>query len=114
VITLWHNPRCSKSRQTLALIEAAGAPVTLRIYLEDAPSAAEITAARQALGTPPLIDMMRSKDALFKELGLRKDMDEADLRAAMVAHPALIERPIVIKGDRAVLGRPPENVMALL
>lgn len=114
MITLWHNPRCSKSRQTLALIEDAGAAVTVRKYLEDAPSSAELEAARTALGNPPTIQMMRKGEAVFKELGLSKDSSDTDLIAAMATHPILIERPIAFKGTRAVIGRPPEAVKDLL
>lgn len=113
MITLWHNPRCSKSRQALALIEAAGVPLTLRRYLEDAPSETEITQAREALGLRA-IEMMRTGEKVFKELGLRKDAPEQTLIAAMAAHPILIERPIAFGPDRAVIGRPPEAVQALL
>ena len=113
MITLWHNPRCSKSRQALALIEAAGVPLTLRRYLEDAPSAAEITAARDALGLTA-IEMMRTGEKVFKELSLTRDTPEAELIAAMEAHPILIERPIAFGPSRAVIGRPPEAVQALL
>ncbi|MGJ8617577.1 MAG: arsenate reductase (glutaredoxin) [Sulfitobacter sp.] len=114
MITLWHNPRCSKSRQTLALIEEAGASVTVRKYLEDAPSAAELSAARVALGDLPVIQMMRTGERVFRDLGLTKDTPDADLIAAMAAHPILIERPIAFKGKRAVIGRPPEAVQDLL
>ncbi|MEW9920843.1 arsenate reductase (glutaredoxin) [Marimonas sp. MJW-29] len=114
MITLWHNPRCSKSRQALALLEDAGAHVIVRRYLEDAPSADEIAATRTALGNPPVIEMMRKGEKLFKELGLNKDTPDTELIAAMAAHPILIERPVAIKSDRAVIGRPPENVRDLL
>lgn len=114
MITLWHNPRCSKSRQTLALIEAAGSEVTLRLYLQEPPTLAEIDAIRLALGNPPPIQMMRSGEKVFKELGLRKDSPAADLMAAMAQHPILIERPIALKAGRAIIGRPPEAVNALL
>ncbi len=114
MITLWHNPRCSKSRQALALLEDAGADVTIRRYLEDAPSADEIGQVRKLMGNPPVIQMMRTGEAVFKELGLSKTSDEADLIAAMAAHPILIERPVAIKGNRAVIGRPPENIRDLL
>ncbi|EEB85923.1 arsenate reductase (glutaredoxin) [Roseobacter sp. GAI101] len=113
MITLWHNPRCSKSRQTLALIEASGTKVKIRRYLEDAPSLAELEAARSALGLSP-IAMMRTGEARFKELGLRKDSDDALLMQAMADAPILIERPIAFKGTKAVIGRPPEAVNALL
>tara|TARA_R110000787_G_scaffold150544_1_gene264441 strand:- start:154 stop:498 length:345 start_codon:yes stop_codon:yes gene_type:complete len=114
MITLWHSPRCSKSREALALIEAAGCPVTLRKYLDDPPSVAELNAARLALGSPPVIQMMRKGESVFKELGLSKSTPDAELIAAMAAHPILIERPIAFKGARAVIGRPPETVKDLL
>ncbi|HBS51192.1 MAG TPA: arsenate reductase (glutaredoxin) [Rhodobacteraceae bacterium] len=114
MIELWHNPRCSKSRAALALLEERGAEVRVRLYLKDAPMGDELTAARAALGNPPAIEMMRSGDKLFKELGLSKaDPDEA-LIAAMAAHPPLIERPLALKDGRAVIGRPPERVLGLL
>jgi arsenate reductase len=111
MITIWHNPRCSKSRQTLALIEDKG-NVTIRKYLEDAPSADEIRAARDLLGIKA-IDMMRPKEAAFKEMGLAKTDDEETLIAAMATNPKLIERPIVFANGKAALGRPPEAVLAL-
>lgn len=114
MITLWHNPRCSKSRQTLALIEAAGVDVTVRLYLQDAPNIEEIAQMRRALGDLPAIKMMRSGEKLFKELGLHKDMDDDTLLAAMAANPILIERPIALKDGQAVIGRPPEAVEVML
>ena len=69
MITIWHNPRCSKSRQALALIEASGAPFTLRKYLEDTPTLEELKAARAALGDPPVRDMVRTGEKAFKEAG---------------------------------------------
>jgi arsenate reductase (glutaredoxin) len=113
VITIWHNPRCSKSRQTLALIEAAGAKVAVRRYLDSPPTLAELEAAATALGLRP-IEMIRKGRARFKELGLSKDSEDAVLLKAMADNPILIERPIVFKGAKAVIGRPPESVNALL
>lgn len=113
MITLWHNPRCSKSRQTLALIEEAGTPVTLRRYLEDAPSLSELERARAALDIPA-IQMLRPSEKLFNELGLSRNDDDDTLLAAAAAHPILIERPIAFVDTRAVIGRPPEAVTALL
>lgn len=113
MITLWHNPRCSKSRQTLALIEEAGVPVTVRRYLEDAPTRDEIVAARDTLGLRA-IEMLRTGEKVFKELNLTKDSPEDMLLNAMAAHPILIERPIAFAQDRAVIGRPPEAVRVLL
>lgn len=111
--TIWHNPRCSKSRQTLALLEERGVQPTVRRYLEDAPSATEIKAALAMLGLKA-IDLMRTKEAAFKEQGLSADMSEDVLIAAMAREPKLIERPVVFTGTRARLGRPPEAVLDLL
>lgn len=113
MITLWHNPRCSKSRQALALLEEAGAEVTQRLYLKDVPDLAEVEALQNALGLSA-VQMMRTGEKVFKEAELRKDMDEQELRAAMVAHPILIERPIAVSNGTAVIGRPPQDVLSLL
>ncbi len=113
-ITLWHNPRCSKSREALRLLTEAGASVTERRYLVDAPTRAEIDALRAALGVPAPIDMMRPKEAEFRDMGLSRDSDADTLLNAIVACPKLIERPIAVRGARAVIGRPPEDVLALL
>lgn len=112
MITIWHNPRCSKSRQTLALGETKG-EVTVRLYLEDAPSLEELTEVHALLGVP-VIDMMRPKETLFKDLGLSKSDDDAVLMAAMTENPKLIERPIVLANGKAALGRPPEAVLDIL
>jgi arsenate reductase len=112
-VTLWHNPRCSKSRAALKLLEEAGATITLRLYLQDPPSRTELAALQAALGRPA-IDMVRTGEAAFREAGLSKTYPEARLLDAMAAHPALIERPVAIRGDRAVIGRPPEAVLSLL
>ena len=114
MIEFWHNPRCSKSRQALALLEARGVPVQVRRYLDDAPGADQIRAAWVALGRPPMIQMMRTGEAVFKDLGLSRDADDAALIAAMADHPILIERPLALSGERAVIGRPPERVLDLL
>ena len=114
VIELWHNPRCSKSRAALRLLQERGAEVKLRRYLEDAPTLAELAAARAALGNPPVIEMMRPGEKLFRELGLARTDPDDRLLAAMAEHPILIERPLAIAGGRAVIGRPPEKVLELL
>ena len=106
---IWHNPRCSKSRQTLALLEAPD----IRLYLQDPPDATEITHALQLLDIPA-IALMRRGEAAFKELGLTKDTPAPALIAAMAAHPILIERPVVLANGKAALGRPPEAVLAIL
>ncbi len=112
---IWHNPRCSKSRQTLALIEAAGVSPVVRRYLEEPPSAEELAAALAALGIGPW-DLVRMGEPEAKALGLKDWPQDAERWiAAMVDHPRLIERPVVITVDgRAVVGRPPENVNAIL
>jgi arsenate reductase len=112
-VTIWHNPRCSKSRQTLALIEERGVQPQVRKYLEDPPGEEEIRAALAALGRAP-IEAMRVKEARFKELGLSGDSDSETLIRAMAENPVLIERPIVFRGSKAALGRPPEAVLDLL
>ncbi|UWQ26172.1 arsenate reductase (glutaredoxin) [Leisingera aquaemixtae] len=113
MISYWHNPRCSKSRAGLALLEERGADVQVRLYLQDAPSIAEIKTVQAALGVSA-VQMMRTGEKVFKDLGLSKGSAEEDLLAAMAAHPVLIERPIAIKDGKAVIGRPTEAVEALL
>ena len=112
-VIIWHNPRCSKSRQTLALVEEQGITPVVRKYLEDAPSEAEIRSALAALGLKP-IAAMRTKEKEFKALGLSKESDDDTLIRAMAAAPKLIERPIVFKDGKARLGRPPEAVLEIL
>ncbi len=113
MITIWHNPRCSKSRSALSLIEASGHPHTIRKYLDDAPDLAELVATQNTLGVAA-IDMLRPGEKLFKELGLTRQSSDADLLEAAAAHPILIERPIVFRDARAVIGRPPEAITPLL
>ena len=115
MITIWHNPRCSKSRATLALIEehTASDDFEVRRYLEDAPSEVEIRAALAALNKAP-IEVMRTGEKIFKELGLTRNSAPEALVAAMAAHPILIERPIVLNGEAARIGRPPDSVLEIL
>jgi len=110
---IWHNPRCSKSRQTLALLQENGVTPDVRLYITDGPDADEIRAVLAKLDTAA-INIMRTGDALFRELGLSKDQDDNSLIAAMVAHPKLIERPIVLANGKAAMGRPPESVLEIL
>lgn len=110
---IWHNPRCSKSRQTLALLTERGVHVTERRYLDDPPSEAELRAVLAQLGVPA-IDLVRTKEAEFKATGLNRDSDEAALVAAMASIPKLIERPVVLANGKAALGRPPEAVLNIL
>lgn len=114
MITLYHNPRCSKSRETLALLRAKGVEPDLRLYLEQPPTAVELKQLLVKLGISARGLLRRSEDA-YRELNLQDDrLSETALIKAMVSNPKLIERPIAIKNDRAVIGRPPENVLALL
>ena len=113
-LTIYHNPRCSKSRQTLGLIEAAGQTVDIILYLETPPSVEEIKSLLEKLGFDDPRALMRKGEAIYKELGLKDEQNADVLIKAMAANPKLIERPIVVKGEKAVLGRPPESVNALI
>ncbi len=113
MIEYWHNPRCSKSRSGLALLRENGAQPEVRKYLEDAPSADEIRTVLAKLNIPA-ISMMRTGEKTFKELGLTKTTPDEELIQAMANHPILIERPLAIAGDKAAIGRPPENLLDLL
>ncbi len=111
---IYHNPRCSKSRQTLALLEENGADVTVIKYLETPPSAETIKTLLSQLGFSSARELMRTKEDAYKALNLKDEHNEDALINAMIDNPKLIERPIVVSDDKAVLGRPPENVLALL
>lgn len=114
-ITLIHNPRCSKSRQTLALLEAQGVTPNIIEYLKTPLDEESIRAIFSKLPTDNVIDMVRVKEAEFEEAGLDKSQSTADaLFEAMAAFPKLIERPIVINADKARIGRPPESVLDIL
>jgi arsenate reductase len=112
MITIWHNPRCSKSRETLALLTDKGITPEVRLYLDDVPTADELRSALAILGLSAG-ELVRRKEALFKDLDLANAHDD-QLIDAMAANPKLIERPIVFANGRAALGRPPENVLAIL
>ncbi len=111
-LTIWHNPRCSKSRQTLAILEEKGLQPTIRLYLEDAPNRDEIQQVLSMLDIEPRA-LMRTGEADYKDQNLKTVEGDA-LIEAMASTPKLIERPVVINGDRAALGRPPESVMEIL
>ena len=112
-LKIWHNPRCSKSRQTLALLEENGHSPTVIKYLDDGPSADQIRAVLTALNIPA-IKLMRTGEKLFKELNLSKTDADDTLINAMVQNPILIERPVVLNGPNAAIGRPPESVLDIL
>ena len=113
-ITIYHNPRCSKSRAALALLREAGHEPEVVLYLDEPPTAARLKQLLQAMGLSAR-DIMRSKEAPYKELGLAdKSLSEDVLIEHMVAHPILIERPIVVAGDEVRLCRPAERVQELI
>jgi arsenate reductase len=113
-VTIYHNPRCSKSRQTLQLIEARGLKANVVEYLKTPPSAAELKAILTKLGLKPR-DVLRTCEPRAAELGLKDtEMDDDALIALMAANPILIERPIVVNGNKAVIARPPERVLSVL
>lgn len=113
-ITIYHNPRCSKSRQTLALIEEAGYEPNIVKYLEDPLTASDIQTLMTRLGVGDPQEIMRKNETIYKELGLKDETDPATLLKAIVDNPKLLERPIVVRGKKAIMGRPPENVKDLL
>lgn len=110
---IYHNPRCSKSRQTLSLLEQHGIEPEIIEYLKTPPSAAELAGILAKLKMTPR-QLLRRGEAAYTELGLDDEsLSDEKLIAAMVANPVLIERPIVVHGARAAIGRPPENVLDL-
>jgi arsenate reductase len=112
-VTIWHNPRCSKSRNAVTLLEEKGIDAEVVKYLETPPSKEELVAVLKMLGISAR-ELMRTKEAIYKELNLKEETDEDKLIDAMVKNPKLIERPIVIKGGKAAIGRPIENIIDLL
>jgi arsenate reductase (glutaredoxin) len=112
-IRIYHNPRCSKSRQALALLEDKGIKPEVIEYLKSPPTVVELDRILKELGMEPEALMRKGEDA-YKQLVKGKGLGRAQLIALMVEHPILIERPIFVNGDKAALGRPPENVLAIL
>jgi arsenate reductase len=113
-LTLYHNPRCSKSRSALELLEARGLAPTIVRYLETPPDAATLKTLLDKLGITPR-QLLRTGEDEYKDLNLANPaLTDAQLIDAMAQHPKLIERPILVVGDRAVIGRPPENVLEIL
>lgn len=118
MITIYHNPRCSKSRETLALVKAAalrlGESLQVVEYLQTPPDLATLVMLRELLALPARA-MIREGEAPYSELGLDDEtLDDAFLLDAVARHPVLLQRPLVVRGERAVIGRPPERVLALL
>ncbi|MFP6766581.1 MAG: arsenate reductase (glutaredoxin) [Planctomycetaceae bacterium] len=113
-ITIYHNPQCSKSRQTLAILQESGVEPRIILYLEDPPTADELEELATCLGLEPS-DFIRKKEAAYRELTPAADTrSRRALLEIMAEIPILIERPIVVRGQTAVLGRPPENVRQLI
>ena len=113
-VTIWHNPRCSKSRQTLALLTDRGIDPTVLEYLKTPPSPAELRETLGKLGLAPR-DLMRRKEAPYAEQGLADEsLSDDALIQAMHDHPVLIERPVVLANGKAAVGRPPEQVLDIL
>jgi len=112
-ITIYHNPRCSKSRATLALLREHGHEPEIIEYLKDPPDAATLRRLLGLLGMGAH-QLLRTGEAAYAEAGLSPDLPDARLVAAMTAYPILIERPIVVAGDHAAIGRPPEAVLDIL
>lgn len=112
-VTIWHNPRCSKSREAFKLLEEKGIQADVVKYLDNPPTKEELKEVLKMLGITPR-ELMRTKEAIYKELNLKEVNDEEKLIEAMAEHPKLIERPIVIKKGKAVIGRPIEKVIELL
>jgi arsenate reductase len=113
MITIYHNPRCRKSREGLAILEDSGLPFEIRKYLEEPLSKAEIIKTIELLGLPA-IDLIRKGEAIWKEHFKGKELSDNDLVEAMTSYPKLIERPIVIANNKGIIGRPPENIKSIL
>ncbi|WP_286884631.1 arsenate reductase (glutaredoxin) [Pseudomonas sp. UBA7456] len=113
-LTLYHNPRCSKSRGALDLLEARGLAPTVVRYLETPPDVATLKALLDKLGMPPR-QLLRTGEDDYAQLNLADPtISDAQLIDAMATHPKLIERPILVAGDKAVIGRPPEKILEIL
>ncbi len=113
-VTIYHNPRCQKSRQTLALLESHGITPQIIEYLDHPPSIATLKKILNMLQLTPR-DLMRRKETVYQELDLdNPKRTTAELIAAMHEHPILIERPIVVVDNQARIGRPPENILEIL
>jgi len=113
--TIYHNPRCSKSRSSLQILQENGVEIEEVRYLDETPSKATLKSLCEMMGVKPF-EIIRTGETLFKELGLKKSDSKTDDEwlDLLVSHPKLIERPIVQIGDQAVMGRPPENILKIL
>ncbi|HEY9203057.1 MAG TPA: arsenate reductase (glutaredoxin) [Sulfurimonas sp.] len=112
-IKIWHNPKCSKSREAMEILKEKKCDAEVVKYLEESPDKAQIKNILKMLGIAPR-ELMRVKEDIYKELNLKDAKDDEALIEAMAKHPKLIERPIIIKGDRAIIGRPTERIAEFL
>lgn len=113
MITIYHNPRCRKSREALSLLQEKEESIAIREYLKDPPSKADLSQMVAVLGIKPH-DLVRKGEEEYKEHYEGRELSDSEWLDAMIAYPKLIERPIVINKDKAVIGRPPENVLSIL
>ena len=113
MITIYHNPRCTKSRQGLEIVENSDKPFQIIKYLDEKLSTNQLNIIVKALGIKP-IELVRKNEAIWKENFKGKDLTDIEIINAMVANPKLIERPIVINGNKAVIGRPPERILSII
>ncbi len=113
MISIYHNPRCRKSREGLEILENSGKEFEVIKYLEDIPSEKELKQIIKLLGIKPL-DLVRKNEAIWKSDYKGKSLSDADIIKAMITHPKLIERPIVINNQSAVVGRPPSTILDIL
>ncbi|RFN58384.1 arsenate reductase (glutaredoxin) [Marixanthomonas ophiurae] len=111
--TIYHNPRCSKSRQTLQLLEDKKEELDIVKYLEQPPTKAELKRILELLNIKP-IALVRKNEQIWKDNFKGKEVSQDEIIDAMIKNPKLIERPIVVKGNKATIGRPPENVLTIL
>lgn len=113
MIKIYHNPRCRKSREGLAILEKSGKKFQVIKYLDDIPSKEELTNIINLLGIKP-IELVRKNEKIWKDNFKNQNLSDIEIVTAMIENPKLIERPIVIKNNNAVIGRPPENILELL
>lgn len=113
MITIYHNNRCRKSREGLEILEKSGKDYTIREYLKDVPTREELLELIGLLGIKP-VELVRKNEQVWKDLYKNKTMTDDDIITAMAEHPKLIERPLVIKGNKAVIGRPPVKILDII
>lgn len=113
-IKIWHNPRCSKSREAVAIADENNTKAEIVKYLDENLTKEEIKNTLKLLGFSSAREWMRTKEAIYKELNLKEENDEEKLIEAMVEHPKLIERPVIIKGEKAIIGRPTSIIAEFL